>query len=238
LDEKVVVEVQGLTRSYGHVKALRGVDLTLYHGEFMTIFGPNGAGKTTLIRILSAILRPTSGTVKIAGKDLQKEGEEIRSKIGLLSHNSFLYPNLTAEENLKFYGRIYGLAELEERIEAALQEVGLERRRHDLVRTYSRGMLQRLAIARSILHDPEILFLDEPYTGLDQHAAVTLRKILGRLHNGKRSIIMTTHNISRGLELCDTVAIQVGGRVVYKEDIGRIDKDDFETLYFRNVEDN
>ena len=236
MDEQVTVEVESLTRSFGHVMALDGVDLKVNHGEFMTVFGPNGAGKTTLIRILSAVLRPTSGTVKITGRELQKEGEEIRKKIGLLSHNSFLYPNLTAQENLKFYGRIYNLAALEARIEEVLEEVGLKPRKDDLVRTYSRGMLQRLAIARCVLHNPQIIFLDEPYTGLDQHAAITLRKILARLHNRDRSIIMTTHNIQRGLELCDTVAIQVSGRIVYKESMENINKDDFEALYFRSVE--
>ncbi len=236
MDEQITVEVESLTRSFGHVMALDGVDLKVNRGEFMTVFGPNGAGKTTLIRILSAVLRPTSGTVKITGRELQKEGEEIRKKIGLLSHNSFLYPNLTAQENLKFYGRIYNLTALEERIEEVLEEVGLKHRKDDLVRTYSRGMLQRLAIARCVLHNPQIIFLDEPYTGLDQHAAITLRKILARLHNRDRSIIMTTHNIQRGLELCDTVAIQVSGRIVYKESMENINKDDFEALYFRSVE--
>ena len=236
MDEQVTVEVESLTRSFGHVMALDGVDLKVNRGEFMTVFGPNGAGKTTLIRILSAVLRPTSGTVKITGRELQKEGEEIRKKIGLLSHNSFLYPNLTAQENLKFYGRIYNLAALEARIEEVLEEVGLKPRKDDLVRTYSRGMLQRLAIARCVLHNPQIIFLDEPYTGLDQHAAITLRKILARLNNRDRSIIMTTHNIQRGLELCDTVAIQVSGRIVYKESMENINKDDFEALYFRSVE--
>jgi heme exporter protein A len=238
LEDRITVEVKDLTRSFGHVMALRGVNLTLRHGEFTTVFGPNGAGKTTLIRILSAVLRPTSGTVKIAGKDLLKEGEEIRKKIGLLSHNSFLYPNLTAQENLKFYGSLYGLAGLEERMESVLEEVKLLDRRNDLVRTYSRGMLQRLAIARSMLHEPEIIFLDEPYTGLDQHAAITLRKILERLHDGDRSIVMTTHNLQRGLELCDTVAIQVNGRMVYKASAEEIDRGNFEALYFDSVEGN
>lgn len=238
MDERVVVEVEGLTRSYGHVMALRGVDLKLHHGEFMTVFGPNGAGKTTLIKILSAILRPTAGTVKISGQELQKDEGEIRKKIGLLSHNSFLYSNLTAQENLKFYGRIYGLAGLDGRVEAALEEVGLRERGSDLVRTYSRGMVQRLAIARTILHDPDILLLDEPYTGLDQHAAITLTRILGRLHTGNRSIVMTTHNIQQGLELCNTVAIQVRGKIVFRSSVESIDKDDFEELYFRSVEGN
>lgn len=238
MDERVVVEVEGLTRSYGHVMALRGVDLKLHHGEFMTVFGPNGAGKTTLIKILSAILRPTAGTVKISGQELQKDEGEIRKKIGLLSHNSFLYSNLTAQENLKFYGRIYGLAGLDGRVEAALEEVGLRERGSDLVRTYSRGMVQRLAIARTILHDPDILLLDEPYTGLDQHAAITLTRILGRLHTGSRSIVMTTHNIQQGLELCNTVAIQVRGKIVFRSRVESIDKNDFEELYFRSVEGN
>ena len=210
----------------------------LFHPFEIAFVGFQNSGKTTLIKILSALLSPTSGTIKIAGKELRKDGEEIRKKIGLLSHNSFLYPNLTAQENLKFYGNIYGLARFEARIREVLEEVGLHERRGDLVRTYSRGMLQRLAIARAMLHEPEIIFLDEPYTGLDQHAAITLRKILSRLHDGNRSIVMTTHNIQRGLELCDSVAIQVSGRIVHRELTDTVDRGNFETLYFDSVEGN
>jgi heme exporter protein A len=237
-DTEPSIEVKGLTMTFGHVKALKGIDLRLHTGEFMTIFGPNGAGKTTLIKILSALLRPTSGVVRITGRELPKESDEIRKKIGLLSHNSFLYANLSARENLDFYSRIYGMKRAGERIGAVLDEVGLTPKRDDLVKTYSRGMVQRLAIARTILLEPEIIFLDEPYTGLDQHAAVTLRKILARLHDGRRSIILTTHNIARGLELCDSVVIQVSGVTVYNDSSSSIDKGDFEALYFKNVEDN
>jgi heme exporter protein A len=204
------VEVRGLVKSFGSKVALEGVDLDVAEGEFLTLVGPNGAGKTTLIRILATLARPTRGSVRVAGYDLGGQGTEVRRRIGLASHQTLLYGDLSAEENLRFYGRMYEVPELEERITALLQRVGLEHRRHDLVRTFSRGMQQRLSLARALLHDPAILLLDEPYTGLDQQATEVLREVLalplsppklGGMKGGARSrtVLMTTHNIERGL---------------------------------------
>ena len=173
-----MIEVRGLVKSFGSKVALEGVDLDVAEGEFLTLVGPNGAGKTTLIRILATLTRPTEGSVRVAGYDLAGQGTGIRRRIGLASHQTLLYGDLSAEENLRFYGRMYEVPDLEERITALLQRVGLEHRRHDLVRTFSRGMQQRLSIARALLHDPAILLLDEPYTGLDQQAAEVLREIV------------------------------------------------------------
>lgn len=229
------VEVAGLWKYFGHFPALRGLDLDLAPGRFLTVFGPNGAGKTTLIRVLSTQLTPSEGSVRVGGVDLSSDTTALRKRIGVISHNTFLYSNLSAEENLKFYGRMYGLDELDDRIGELLAQVGLESRRDDRVVTYSRGMQQRLSIARALLHDPDIMFLDEPYTGLDQHASRMLREVLDTLHTGDRTLMLTTHNLQQGLEMCDEVAIQVDGRLVYQEEVSRIDREGFQDTYFDYV---
>ena len=227
------VEVRGLVKRFGSKVALDGVDLDVAEGEFLTLVGPNGAGKTTLIRILAALTRPTRGSVRVAGCDLTKQGNEVRRRIGLASHQTLLYGGLSAEENLRFYGRMYEVPQLEERITALLQRVDLDHRRHDLVRTFSRGMQQRLSIARALLHDPAILLLDEPYTGLDQHAAEVLKEVLVSLGGRSRTVLMTTHNLERGLELCDRAAILVNGRLVHQASKGDLEMDSFQEAYRR-----
>lgn len=209
--------------------------MELARGRFLTIFGPNGAGKTTLIKVLSTQIHPSEGAVEVGGFPLPAEADKLRRKIGVISHNTYLYPTLTARENLLFFGRMYGVEGLEDRVSALLEDVGLGGRRDDRVATYSRGMQQRLSIARALLHEPEIMFLDEPYTGLDQHASKMLRGVLETLHTGDRTIILTTHNLEQGLEMCDEVAIQVRGRMVFREPIAAIDRAGFEQTYFDHV---
>ena len=231
-NNNVVLQAHGITKSFGVIRALQGIDLTLRHGEFLTIFGPNGAGKTTLIKILASLVRPTTGYFIIDRYNAREHGEEIRRLIGVISHHTFLYPQLTAHENLHFYGEMYDVPDLEHRIRELLAMVGLKHRAHDPVRTFSRGMQQRLSIARALIHDPPLLFLDEPYTGLDPHASELLRDLLLRLHDRERSIILTTHNLSRGLEMCDQVAIQVAGRIVFSAPKTTLDLETFPQLYF------
>lgn len=231
----LAIQVRGLWKYFGHFAALRGVDFELGRGRFLTIFGPNGAGKTTLIKVLSTQIRPSEGRAEVGGYDVVEQADEIRKLIGVISHNTYLYPNLTAFENLKFFGKMYGVEELDDRATELLHEVGLYGRMDDRVGTYSRGMQQRLSIARALLHQPAIMFLDEPYTGLDQHASRMLRGVLETLHNGERSIILTTHNLEQGLEMCDEVAIQVLGRTVYREPVERIDRAGFADVYFEHV---
>jgi len=228
--------LERLTKTFGHIRAVNGIDLTIKKGEFFTLFGPNGAGKTTLVRILSTLVRPSSGNVFINGIDIRDEQEPVRSAIGVISHHTYLYNNLSAYENLKFYGRLYEIANQEKQIEEVIRRVGLKGREHDLVRTYSRGMQQRLSIARAILHSPAILFLDEPYTGLDQHAAQMLNDLLAE-HRGERTIFLITHNLNRGLALCDRVAVQVKGSIIYEERIEDVDRENFEALYFQHVKE-
>jgi len=230
-----VIDCEKVSKSYGNISALRDINLKLEKGSFLAIFGPNGAGKTTLLKILSHLIKPNSGTVKINGILLHDEDGEIRKNIGVVSHNSFLYNNLTPYENLEFYGKMYDIPDLKNRIAEVIDEVGLTARMHDPVRTFSRGMMQRLSIARVLMPNPSIIYLDEPYTGLDQHAAMKLRDILKNLKKGDRTIIMITHNIERGLELCTHVAIQVMGRMAYFEKIENVDRDKFESKYFNTV---
>ena len=210
------IQVRKLTKAFGHQAALRGVDLHVDEGEFLALFGPNGAGKTTLIRIVASLTRPTGGIVSVRGEDLAKAGTSLRKHIGLISHSPLLYSDLTPDENLRFFARMYDLDNYEDRIDAVLEQVGLRARRRDPVRTFSRGMVQRLTIARAILHDPAIMLLDEPYTGLDLQAADMLRAVLQELAASNRTVILTTHNLEQGLEMCDRAAILNRGRVAWQ----------------------
>jgi heme exporter protein A len=231
VQETPAIEVRKLTKAFGHQAALRGVDLHVDEGEFLALFGPNGAGKTTLIRVISSLARPTAGTVRIRGEDLGKAGTSLRKHIGLISHNPLLYGDLTPDENLRFFARMYDLPDAAARIDAVLDQVGLVARRRDPVRTFSRGMVQRLAIARAILHDPAIMLLDEPYTGLDLQAADMLRTVLEELAASNRTVILTTHNLEQGLEMCDRAAILNRGRVAWEGARAGLDLVSMKELY-------
>lgn len=213
-----MIEAVKVTKVFGLRPVLRGVDLAVQEGEFLTLFGPNGAGKTTFLRIISTLSRPTGGRVWLAGAELPRQAEAARAALGVVSHQPLLYGDLSAEENLRFYARMYNLPpELRNaRITAVGRAVGLHKRMGDLVRTFSRGMQQRLAIARAILHDPPVLLLDEPYTGLDQDAAAILGDVLAEVATRGRTVMMTTHNIARGLALADRVAILSHGKIAYE----------------------
>jgi heme exporter protein A len=212
-----MIETHSLTRYFGPRAALAGIELTVSAGEFVTLVGPNGAGKTTLLRILATLTRPTSGSVRIAGLDPARAGEQVRRKIGFLSHRTLLYDDLTAGQNLQFAARMYDLADSGARIEHLLEQFGLAARRNDLVRTFSRGMQQRLALARTLLHRPEVLLLDEPYTGLDPHAAQMLSALLTQLAGEGCTILLATHDLTRSMELGQRVLILAHGRLVCDE---------------------
>jgi len=204
--------VRGLERGFGHVRALRGIDFGLDAGDSLAVFGPNGAGKTTLLRILAGLLRPHKGEVLLDGVSLERTDAAQRRRVGLIAHYSLLYDGLTAAENLAFYARLYGLRDREALVKRALESVGLAERAGDAVGTFSRGMVQRMAIARALLHEPRIVLLDEPFSGLDQRAAATLRDLLMRLRADRRTMVLVTHHIDEGLELATHVAILVAGR--------------------------
>lgn len=210
------IEVTGLTKSYSHHLALRGIDLRIGQGESVVIFGPNGAGKTTLIKTLATIVKPTSGEVLVNGLNLKDRAEDIRRRIGVVTHHTFLYSHLTAYENLDFYGRLYDIPQRRERISEVAALVEMTARLHDCVDNLSRGMQQRLSIARSLLHQPAVMLLDEPETGLDQRAIAILWSALTPSGTGKRSVILTTHNLERGFELGDRLIILDKGKIVYE----------------------
>jgi heme exporter protein A len=235
LNSKIMVHVDGVTKRFGKVLALRGVSLQLRQGRCLGIFGPNGAGKTTLLKILATLTRPSTGTISIAGYDIVRYADKIRPLLGVLTHQTFLYSHLTALENLQFYGRMFGVNKLPERSAEVLSAVGLETYAQRLVRTYSRGMQQRLAIARVLLHSPAILLLDEPYTGLDQQAIAQVQELLRQSHASDQTIILSTHDFQRGLELCDDIAIQCHGKIVYHGPALGTDIRAFEQLYVDHV---
>ena len=220
-----------LGKLYGMRPVLRGVSLTVERGEFVAVLGANGAGKTTLLRILATLARPSTGALTLNGIDALQHADRARAHIGMVSHQSLIYPDLTAFENLAFYGRMYDLSHerravsrdftahgsrLTARIEDSLRRVNLWNRKDDFARTFSRGMIQRLTIARAILHDPLLLLLDEPFTGLDQASAANLSALLRETALNERAIVMTTHELSRGLDGVTRALILKGGRIEHE----------------------
>jgi heme exporter protein A len=232
-----MIHVRSLVKAFGYQVALRGVDLDITEGEFVTVLGPNGAGKTTLLRVLATLSKPSGGVVQISGYDVSRAGAQVRKLIGLVSHQTMLYPHLSAEDNLYFYGRLYDVPDLNSqgnsqgRIDEVLELVGLAARRTDLVRTFSRGMYQRLTIARAILHRPQVMFFDEPYTGLDQQAASVLSEVLTTVAAAGRTVLLTTHNLERGLVGCDRAVILKQGKIVRETNRDEIDPTSFSELY-------
>jgi heme exporter protein A len=213
-----MIEVQSLVKSFGHSAALRGVDLRVADGEFLTVVGPNGAGKTTLLRILAGLLQPPEGSVRINRIPLDPGDADLRRCVGFLSDRPIMYSHLTVMENLEFYGRLFEVLGLHERVDELLGLVGLTSRQHHLAGTLSRGMQQRLSLARSLVHDPSVLLLDEPYAGLDQEAVEILCKILRSAGPARRTVVMATHNLQQGLEWCDRIVMLSSGRVVFRGD--------------------
>jgi heme exporter protein A len=196
-----MITVKKLVKRFGLKPVLRGVDFEVQPGEFVALLGPNGAGKTTFLRILASLSRPSLGDVSIAGYKLPNEAAQVRARLGVVSHLPLLYGDLTAEENLRFYARMYNLPNIEVRVTDVLEMVGLEARRRDLVRTFSRGMQQRLAIGRAVLHDPDVVLFDEPYTGLDQDASAMLDDVLKTVAAKGRTVVMTSHDLARAEDL-------------------------------------
>jgi len=229
----VAIEVRGLTKSYGDRRALKGIDLSVNRGERLVVFGPNGAGKTTLVKILSTLVKPSAGDVWLDGINIRDKPAQIRRKISLVSHQTFLYDNLTIYENLKFYGEMYDVPDLEQQIREVVSWVQLESRLHDRVGTLSHGLQQRAAIARAVLHNPSILFLDEPEVGLDPQAVTVIRDILGNISAASRTVVMTTHNLERGLELADAVIILNRGKIAYQASGREVNKAGFQQVYNR-----
>jgi heme exporter protein A len=209
-----LLEARGLRRSFGRVRVLHDIDLTLAPGEALAVAGPNGAGKSTLLRLLAGLLRPTAGEVRVLGRSLRGGDGAARRAIGLLSHQSLLYDDLTLAENLTFAARLYGLSHPVAAAGAALEAAGLGDRSGDLPRRLSRGLLQRAAIARALLHRPRVLLLDEPFTALDVGAAARLRELLRERLTEGVGMVIVTHHLAEVWEIAARVAVMVDGRWV------------------------
>ena len=209
------LESEDIRKTFGHFTALAGVTLHVERGEFLALFGRNGAGKTTFLKVAATLVRHTQGKLRVEGADISEEPELARRHIGFLSHNTYLYRDLNPVENLRFFARLYGLEHPDARIESLLDRVGLGRRRSDPVRSFSRGLHQRLGIARVMLHDPSLILLDEPYTGLDANAVGVLNQMLDEASAAGKTIILTTHDLEQGLRSATRAAIIDRGRVVF-----------------------
>ncbi|MBI4168711.1 MAG: ABC transporter ATP-binding protein [Acidobacteria bacterium] len=228
----LALEARGLGKRFGPIPALDGVDLAVPAGQFVLLLGPNGAGKSTLLRLFATLLRPGAGTLRVLGEDVGNgDRAAIRRRIGLLSHQTFLYDHLTGEENLTFYARLYGLADPPAAAREALRAARLEGRGSDQVRTYSRGMQQRLAIARALLHRPDVLLLDEPFTGLDRDAALRLEERLREERSARRTCVLATHDFRAALGVADRVIVLVDGRLAADRPAAGSDPGSLEALF-------
>jgi len=209
LNQKAI-KLQALTKSFKTVLAVDRLSLEIEPGEIFGLLGPNGAGKTTTIRMLSALIGPTSGTAWVAGYEIGKHDNDIRRTVGILTESPGLYDQLSAERNLAFFGEMYEVEDIPGQVENYLRMLGLWERRHEPVATFSKGMRQKLAIARALLHEPQVLFLDEPTSGLDPEAARIVRQFIAGLREEGRTIVMCTHNLDEADRLCDRIAVFKG----------------------------
>ena len=218
-----MIEAKKLVKRFGLKTVLRGLDFHVEPGEFVALLGPNGAGKTTFLRILASLSRPSMGIVTVAGFALPAQSAAVRRRLGVVSHQPLLYEDLTARENLLFYARIYNIPNPSGRIEEVLEMVGLSSRHGDLVRTFSRGMQQRLAIGRAVLHNPDVILFDEPYTGLDQDASAMLDTVLKEVAARGRTVVMTSHDLVRAEDLAtrfDVLSRGVIAASIHRDDLG------------------
>ena len=231
----LAIEIRGLVKAFGRTPVLRGLDLDVRWGEVLTVLGPNGSGKTTLIKVLATLTRPDAGVVRVAGADLLRAGRSVRRVIGVVTHDALLYDHLSGYENLKFSGRMFRLDHLEDRIAAAADRMGVTARLHHRVHTLSHGMKKRFSIARSLLHDPRILLMDEPESGLDQEALAMLEElVLDR--TVRRTVLMTTHNLDRALALGQRMAIISRGKIAYEESLDSVGAESLKETYSRYAE--
>jgi len=225
-----VVEAADLARSFGSRKAVAGVTFSLAPGDCLAVFGPNGAGKTTLLRLLAGLLQPSSGSAWLAGIPLPG-GTVARSRVGLISHHTMLYEALSARENVSFAARLYGIRDPEARVDDSLRRMSMLERADAPVRLLSRGMQQRVSIARSMVHSPQVVLADEPYSGLDESGARALTTMLKELRSSGTAVIIVTHNLAEGLSLATHAAVMQRGRFVRYEPRQRIDAASYAATY-------
>ncbi len=209
-----IIQIENLSKTYGFAPVLKGISLEIERGQFVALLGPNGSGKSTLLRLIAGLAKASHGTIRVGGWLIPHEVQQVRQHIGVVSHKALLYPSLTALENLAFFARLYRLPDDTNVLLPLLEKVGLKKRAHSLVKTFSRGMLQRLSIARALVNDPSVLLFDEPYTGLDQESSATLDGLLKDAHGQGRTILMTTHHLERVPLLAERVIVLHCGQLV------------------------
>jgi heme exporter protein A len=231
---RYALRLKDVSKTFGNRHAVDHMDFDLPRGAFLSIFGPNGAGKTTLLRMLSTLSRPSAGSIELLGIDIKEHPDQARRHIGFISHQSMLYGDLSAEENLMIAARLYGVVHPEQRVADMLDAVELSHRRLDLARTFSRGMTQRLSIARALINDPDIVFLDEPYSGLDPHAVEVFDELIASVR-ADRTFVMVSHDLDKGLAACTHALVMARGRRVYFSSREDLDRDSFSDLYRRTV---
>ena len=230
---QLAIDVRGLAKSYGRTPVLRDLDLQVPWGQTLTVLGPNGSGKTTLIKTLAMLAKPDAGEVRIAGFSTRRNGVRVRRVIGVVTHEPLLYDGLTGAENLRFFARMFALDRIDERIHAVAAQMGVVERLDARIGTLSHGMRRRFSIARALLHSPRLLIMDEPESGLDQQALGLLEALVTDRSNPTRTILMTTHNLERGIALADRVAILSRGRIAYD---GAPDADATKAAYRKHTE--
>ena len=226
----LAVEVAGVSRNYGRRRAVDGVDLSLQPGDCLALFGPNGAGKTTLLRVIAGLLRPTKGAVHVEGKSVRDDAG-VRRHIGLISHQSMLYGALTARENVEFAAKLYGIGDPREAARRALERMRILDRRDTPVRSLSRGLQQRVSIARAIVHEPSVVLLDEPYTGLDAAGGAALTEMLRTLRAARAALILVTHNLDEGLAIASHAAVMLAGKIARLDAAGVTDAQEYQAMY-------
>ena len=207
------IELNGVRKSFGSQHALAGVDLTISQGSYVAVMGPNGAGKTTMLKIIAGLSAPTSGSVRIAGIEMRKAGPGLRRLVGFVSHESMLYHDLSARENLIFNAKLFGVSDPEAVVATWAERLNLVKHLRKPVRALSRGTRQRVAVARALLHDPHVLIMDEPYTGLDEVAAAQLADLLAGLHTPDRTLVVTVHEVFRALTGPERLVAMASGRI-------------------------
>jgi heme ABC exporter ATP-binding subunit CcmA len=232
-----LVQVHGLRKVFGPHRVLDDVTLDVGAGEAVALLGTNGAGKTTLLKVLATLVRPTRGIARVAGHDCVREAEEVRRRVGLVAHGSYVYDDLTALENLRFWATLGGFPRPADVLRAALADVDLDRVAHERVRTFSVGMKRRLALARLRLAAPRVLLLDEPSAGLDQRAKKWLEAYLESFKATGGALLVATHSFGRELAVADRIAVLAGGRIVVDEPRGTLGADDVQRLYALHAED-
>jgi heme exporter protein A len=208
------IRLAGVSKAFGADVALRGVDLDVPAGSYVAVMGANGAGKTTLLKVIAGLAVPTRGSVTIAGIEMRRAGPRLRALVGVVGHESMLYPDLTARENLVFHARLFGVRDPRGAIEEAADRLTIRRALDRPVRSLSRGTKQRVALARALLHDPAVILLDEPYTGLDEAAAISLSTLLEQLNTPERVLLVTLHDVSRAISGPQRLVVLSDGRIV------------------------